>query len=183
MDSILSFIVSFLLQALAFLAVARFLLQATRADFYNPISQGIVKATDLYLRPLRIIVPSYRNLDLAAFLGAILAFFIMHAALATLGEYPTDITIMLSDSILRVLLLHLFIFKWSILITIIASWLVQGSYHPGLALLSQITEPIMGPARRLLPPLGSIDFSPILVFLILGVIERLLPQFFRTFLG
>ncbi len=139
MDSVLSFIISFLLQAAAFLAVLRFLLQASKADFYNPISQGIVKITDPFLKPFRLVIPGYRNLDLASFLAAIVAFFLMHGALATLGQYPADITMMISDSILRVLLLYLFIFKWAILITIIASWLVQGSYHPGLALLNQIT--------------------------------------------
>lgn len=57
MNSALQFVVGFLLELVCFLFMARFLLQACGADFYNPISQGIVKATDPFLRPLRSILP------------------------------------------------------------------------------------------------------------------------------
>ncbi len=182
MNDVLNYVVSFVLQVMAFLFVVRFLLQACRVDFYNPISQGIVKATDIFLRPLRLVIPGYKNLDLAAFIAAIVVNLIMLAALAALASQTLGIALMLGDSVLRVILLTLFIIKWSILIAIIASWIAPGNHHPALALLNQLTEPVLAPARRLLPPLGGLDLSPILVFLILGVIERLLPQMFRSLL-
>ena len=73
MTDVLFYITTFLLQTVTVLFIARFLLQACRADFYNPISQGIVKVTDPVLKPMRMVLPGYRNLDFASFLAAVLA--------------------------------------------------------------------------------------------------------------
>lgn len=181
MNDALTYVISFVLQIVVFLFVARFLLQACRVDFYNPLSQGLVKATDPVLRPLRMILPGYRNLDFAAFFAAVLVQVILIASLAALhGGYVGGWGTVLAAAILEVIMLCLRIFWWSILIVIIAGWIAPGNYHPALALLQQITEPLLAPARRLLPPLGGLDFSPILVFLVLGLVERMLPQIFMS---
>lgn len=181
MNDALNFAVSFILEVVTFIFVARFLLQACRVDFYNPISQGIVKATDPVLKPARMVLPGYRNLDFAAFVAAVLVQILLIMSLAALqGGYVGHAGMMIAEAVLRVILLCIQIFWWSILIVIIAGWIAPGSYHPALALLSQITEPLLAPARRLLPSLGGLDFSPILVILLLGVIERILPQLFLS---
>ena len=101
----------------------------------------------------------------------------MILALGAIADRPTGTAVQIATSgVLQMILLGLFIIKWSILIVIIASFLAPGNYHPALALLQQLTEPVLAPARKLLPPMGGLDFSPILVFLILGVIERVLLQ-------
>jgi YggT family protein len=177
MNDVLFYVVSFLLQFVAFLFVARFLLQACRVDFYNPISQGIVKATDLVLKPIRLVLPGYRNIDFAALLAALAANVLMiTAAGAIAGQYIGSVLQVLAAGVLAVIGLCLFIIKWSILIVIIASFLAQGSHHPALAMLQQLTEPVLAPARRLLPPMGGLDFSPILVFLLIGVIEQVIAR-------
>ncbi|NIP14311.1 MAG: YggT family protein [Pseudomonadales bacterium] len=177
MAEVLYYVTSFILQVVAFLFVVRFLLQACRADFYNPISQGIVKATDVVLKPVRMVLPGYRNLDFAALLAALIVEVVMIVALGAISGRATGTALqILSSGVLQMVLLGLFIIKWSILIVIIASFLAPGNYHPALALLQQLTEPVLAPARKLLPPMGGLDFSPILVFLILGVIERILLQ-------
>jgi YggT family protein len=79
-------------------------------------------------------------------------------------------------ALLQVAMLVIKIFWWAILIGIIAGWVAPGNYHPALLLVHQVTEPLLAPARRLLPPMGGLDFSPIIVFLILGLLERMLPQ-------
>ena len=177
MAEVLYYATSFILQVIAFLFVVRFLLQACRADFYNPISQGIVKATDVVLKPVRMVLPGYRNLDFAALLAALIVEVVMILALGAIADRPTGTAVQIATSgVLQMILLGLFIIKWSILIVIIASFLAPGNYHPALALLQQLTEPVLAPARKLLPSMGGLDFSPILVFLILGVIERVLLQ-------
>ena len=177
MPEVLYYVTSLVLQVVAFLFVVRFLLQACRADFYNPISQGIVKATDVVLKPVRMVLPGYRNLDFAALLAALVVEVAMIVALGAIAGRQTGTALqILTSGVLQTVLLGLFIIKWSILIVIIASFLAPGNYHPALALLNQLTEPVLAPARKLLPPLGGLDFSPILVFLILGVIERILLQ-------
>lgn len=181
MNDALNYVISFVLQIVSFLFVARFLLQACRVDFYNPVSQGIVKVTDPILRPLRVVLPGYRNLDFAAFLAAILSEIILIMSLTALqGGYAGGVGIILASGLLQVLMLCIRIFWWSILIVIIAGWIAPGNYHPALLLLHQITEPLLAPARRLLPAMGGLDLSPILAFLILGVVERVLPQIFMS---
>lgn len=179
MSSALDFAVRFILEVVTFVFVARFLLQACRVDFYNPISQGLVKATDPVLRPVRMVVPGYRNLDFAAFLAAVAVQILLIMALYALaGAYVGSVGYIIVSGLVQVVLLCLSIFWWSILIVIIAGWVAPGSYHPALALLQQITEPLLAPARSLLPPMGGLDFSPIVVFLILGILQRLLAQQF-----
>ncbi|MFP6817208.1 MAG: YggT family protein [Pseudomonadales bacterium] len=177
MNDVLFYVVSFLLQFAAFLFVARFLLQVCRVDFYNPISQGIVKATDLVLKPVRMVLPGYGNIDFAALIAALAAnVLLIVAASAITDQYVGSVIQILTAGVLAVIGLALFIIKWSILIVIIAGFLAQGSYHPVLGMLQQLTEPVLAPARKLLPPMGGLDFSPILIFLLIGVIEQLLGR-------
>jgi YggT family protein len=177
MNEALLFAIQFIFSILSFLFVARFLLQACRVDFYNPISQGFIRITDPLLKPLRVVIPGFRNLDIAAFIAAmtmeILLWVILHSLTS---QYPGNFLQILMLGFIQVLLLIIRIFWWSILIVIIASFIAPGSYHPALGLMQQITEPLLAPARKLIPPMGGLDFSPILVFLLLGVVERILPQ-------
>ncbi|HEY5646039.1 MAG TPA: YggT family protein [Pseudomonadales bacterium] len=179
MTDVLFYITTFLLQTVTVLFIARFLLQACRADFYNPISQGIVKVTDPVLKPMRMVLPGYRNLDFASFLAAVLAQILFVYAIAAIsGRFPGTIIQVVVNSGISVVLFIVKAFWWAILIMIIASFIAPGSYHPALTLLQQLTEPLLAPARKLIPPLGGLDFSPILVFLLIGVIERVLPQLY-----
>jgi YggT family protein len=179
MNSALDFAVRFILEVATFIFIARFLLQACRVDFYNPISQGLVKATDPVLRPVRMVLPGYRNLDFSAFLAAVVVQIVLIMSLYALaGAYAGSVGYIVLSGIVQVVLLCLSIFWWAILIVIIAGWIAPGSSHPALALLQQITEPLLAPARNLLPPMGGLDFSPIVVFLLLGIVQRILAQQF-----
>ncbi len=181
MNSVFQFIIHFLMEIACFLFMARFLLQACRVDFYNPISQGIVKATDPVLRPLRSVLPGLRNLDMASFAAAwITAVLMIYALALTEGRYPGSVVALTAGGLLHVLTRMLDIFWWCIIIVIIASFIAPGNYHPALGLLQQITEPLLRPARRLIPPLGGLDFSPIIVILALGVAQRILSEILRA---
>ena len=177
MNEALHFLVTFVLQAASFLFLGRFLLQACRVDFYNPISQGIVKITDPVLRPIRVVLPGFRNFDFAALAAALVAHVLLLMAVPALaGGYSGGIAMLLVEGLLQVVMSIIHIFWWAMMISILAGWIAPGNYHPALALLHQITEPLLAPARRLLPPMGGLDFSPIVVFLILGLLERMLPK-------
>lgn len=179
MNEVLVYVAYFLLQTITVLFIARFLLQVCRVDFYNPISQGIVKVTDPVLKPMRLALPGYRNLDFASFLAAVLAqVLLVYALSAIAGQFTGNALQVIVNSSITVVIFIVKAFWWSILITIISSFIAPGSHHPALALLQQITEPLLAPARKLLPAMGGLDFSPILVFLLIGVIERILPQLY-----
>jgi YggT family protein len=124
-------------------------------------------------------LPGYRNLDFASFLAAVLSQILLTFTLAAImQQFPGTVLQVIVNSCIEVLHFIVRGFWWGILIMIIASFVAPGSYHPALALLQQLTEPILAPARKLIPPMGGMDFSPILVFLIIGVVERVLPQLY-----
>ncbi len=180
MSTTVAFITRFALEIFCLLFMARFWLQACRADFYNPISQFIDRITAPVVRTLGLIIPPYKNLNLAAFAAAWASAGLMHLlpGLADAGAIQ-----LISGSLLHVLMRFLSLFSWAIIIVIIASFLAPARVHPALALLQQVTEPLLAPARRLIPPLGGLDFSPILVILAIGVLRQLLPQLFRGLFG
>lgn len=153
--------------------VLRFLLQLVRADFYNPISQFLVKATNPPLIPLRKVIPGWGGVDVASL---ILALLIQTAAIIIIfllnGVQPFSfIGTLVLWSILSIIGLLLKIFFWGFIIIIIASWVAPGSYNPALILLNQILEPVTKPIRKLMPDMGGIDISPIFVLLIIHILE------------
>ncbi|MCP4210513.1 MAG: YggT family protein [Halieaceae bacterium] len=150
----------------------RFLLQLTRADFYNPISQTLVKLTNPLVIPLRRILPGYGGIDLASLLVALILQMLMIAlliALQTGTMLPVLPLIMASLIGLAAYLVKIYFF--AILAMIILSWVAQGGNNPALRLLFQLTEPVMAPFRKLLPPMGGLDLSPIFVFILINIIQ------------
>jgi YggT family protein len=158
----------------------RFVLQLARADFYNPISQFIVKATNPLVMPFRKIIPGVGGVDLASLVLAFAFQFLMIAIklLVLAGGLP-NIGSVLAISVVLVLGALLKLYFWSLLIMIVASWIAPGSSHPILLLINQICEPIMQPFRRIMPNMGGLDLSPILVFLSLQVLSIVLSEVAR----
>ncbi len=150
----------------------RFLLQLVRADFYNPISQFLVKITNPLVVPLRKVIPGYAGIDVASLLLAILLQLLAIVALLLInGLGLPNVGLLLLWSVLGVLGLVVEIYFFAVLAMIILSWVAPGSNHPAIYLLYQITEPVMAPLRKALPPMGGLDFSPILLFILINVIQ------------
>ncbi len=153
----------------------RFLLQLVRADFYNPISQLLVKITNPLVVPLRKLVPGFAGMDMASLLLALALQLAGIVVLLTMhGLALPGIVLLLLWSVLGVIGLLVNIYFFALLAMIILSWVAPGSRHPAIYLLHQITEPVMAPVRKLLPPMGGLDFSPILVFILINVIQIVL---------
>tara|TARA_R110001592_G_scaffold1911_1_gene11825 strand:- start:6046 stop:6609 length:564 start_codon:yes stop_codon:yes gene_type:complete len=157
------------------LILLRFILQISRADFYNPISQFIVKATNPLLIPLRRIIPSIGGIDTASIVLAILfqALVVSLKILVLSGGVANPIFLS-ALSLIMVLDVLLKIYFWALIIMIVASWVAPGSGNPALVLINQMVEPLMQPFRKLLPSMGGLDLSPILVFLVIQVLEVVL---------
>ncbi|MEX6501912.1 YggT family protein [Pseudomonas zhanjiangensis] len=155
-------------------ALLRFILQLVRADFYNPLSQFIVRATQPLLRPLRRIIPSFAGLDLASLVLAILVqLLLMALTLMLMGFGVGNPVQLLVWSVIGVTALFLKVFFFALIISVILSWVAQGSHNPAVELINQICEPLLLPIRRILPSMGGLDFSPIVAFLILNLIDML----------
>ncbi|MEM1189167.1 MAG: YggT family protein [Pseudomonadota bacterium] len=150
----------------------RFVLQLVLADFYNPISQFLVRATNPLVLPLRRILPARGRIDAASLLLAILIQFIgIIVVLAIFGSSLPSASLLLAWSVVGVAALLVKIYFFSLIGTIILSWIAPGTSNPAAYLMYQISEPVIAPFRRLLPAMGGIDFSPILVLIIFRVVD------------
>ncbi len=155
------------------IVMLRFLLQWARADFYNPVSQFIVKATQPPLKPLRKVIPGIGGLDMAALIFMLVLKFVeLWLVTGLLGMSPQIGGLaLLSIAELLGLLINVFIF--SILIQVIISWVNPGMHNPVMALLHSLTEPLLAPARRVIPPISGLDLSPIVVIVCLQLASML----------
>ncbi|HHH13119.1 MAG TPA: YggT family protein [Thiolapillus brandeum] len=152
----------------------RFLLQLVRADFYNPISQFVVKITSPLLLPLRRVVPAVRGLDTASL---VLAWGLKTLELVLVLWFTAgslSLLLPLLMAIPELVELTINIFFWAILIQAILSWVNPGVYNPASALLYSLTLPLLRPAQRIIPPIGGIDLSPMAVMLGLIVLKMLI---------
>ncbi len=158
-----------------FVVMLRFLFQVVRADFYNPLSQFVVKATNPLLIPIRRLVPGVFGIDLAALLlGLLVQYATIQLTAFVFGVGVLNPLHVIAWGAVGMLALVANIFWGSLIIMVVASWLAPQSYNPGLLLVRQLIEPICAPFRRLIPPMGGLDLSIIFVFLALKVVDILL---------
>lgn len=167
----------------------RFVLQLVRADFYNPLSQFTVRATQPLLKPLRRIIPSLFGLDMSSLVLAIIVQMILMALTLLLAYGTIDVFAagtagallhLLIWAIIGVTGLFLNIFFYALIISVILSWVAPGSHNPGAEMVNQITEPALAPLRRILPSLGGLDISPILAFMVLKLLDMLVIKNLAT---
>lgn len=153
----------------------RFLLQAVRADFYNPVSQAIVKITSPTLAPFRRVIPGFRGFDFASLVLALALNSIATALIILLAGFKLPgISIIVSWSFVGLISFVLDIYFYALIISIIASFIAPFSGNPLLLVVYQILEPLYSRVRRIIPPMGGLDLSPIFIFLGINIIEILL---------
>jgi YggT family protein len=177
-DSYLTDPIVFLVQTLfglyAMVVLLRFLLQWARADFYNPVSQFVVKVTTPALRPFRQLIPGFAGMDLAALFVAWLVKSLELAIVALLVLPGVNPLRALGWAFPELVSLAINIFIGAVLIRVVLSWLNPDPYHPLAGLLDRLTSPIMEPAQRLVPPVGGLDLSPVLVMVGLVLLKYVL---------
>lgn len=150
------------------LVALRFLLQCVRADFYNPISQFLVTFTNPPLRFLRRFIPGFAGIDWPSLLLmlALQSLELVITGLLGAGQIPA-LPGLLVLSIAALLKLFIYIFFFAIFIQIIISWVNPGAYNSATVILSRLTDPLLRPARRLIPPISGLDLSPMVVIVAL----------------
>jgi len=172
MNEIFGYLAQTVLSLYLLAMLLRFLLQLVRADFYNPICQFLVKITNPVVVPARRVVPGIGGIDMASLLLALLLQLAGIVALLLInGLGLPNILLLLVWSALGVVGLLVNIYFFALLAMIILSWIAPGSNQPAVYLLHQITEPVMAPFRKVLPAMGGMDFSPILLFIVINIIQ------------
>ena len=154
----------------------RFLFQLTGADFYNPISQTVVKLSNPPLVRLRRVVPSLPGIDTAAVVLLLILEMCRIAGINLLSGHSPAIVGLVLVSVGELLKLAIYIIIFSIFIRAMLSWFSSAGYTPVLRLMHTFTEPVLKSFRRLLPVTGGLDFSPIAVFIVLMVVLKIVVQ-------
>ncbi len=151
----------------------RLLFQIVRADFYNPLCQAIVTVTNPVLRPLRRYIPALFSIDTSSVL-LILALQLLNTYLVALmvGITP-KLGGLLVVTIAEVANKTVWIFMGAVIVQIVLSWVAPGGYNPVIGVIKALSEPLLRPARRLLPPLGGLDFSAMVVVIGLNLLLML----------
>ncbi len=154
--------------------VLRFMLQLVRADFYNPISQFLVKATNPPLKVMRRIIPGLGGIDLASLVLAWLLKSVEILLVILVSGSAVSLLAPLIWAIPELLDLVINIFFFTIIIQAILSWFNPGGYNPAVGLLYSLNAPVLRPAQRLLPPMSGFDLSPMVVLIGLMLLKMLL---------
>jgi len=174
MDAI-KYIVDTLLWLLTLAFVLRLLFQWVRANFRDPLADAVVRVTNWLILPLRRILPPLGKVDTATVIAVIaIAAARTGAARALSGfgfgdpwGFTTTTVISVVDLVLRIYLFAL-LFYW------FTGFVSPGGYAPGVPLLSQLCEPVLRPVRKIIPPIGQIDFSVLWVSIAIGALLILL---------
>ena len=172
----LTFLVQVVFGIYILILMLRVLLQVLRADYFNPLSQFVVRLTEPVLSPLRRIIPRAGRIEggaLIVMFGAqMIEFWLVYRAK---GIEPS-LAGLAVVSAAELLDLCTTVFFWAILIRVILSWVNPGIRHPATAIVYSLTEPVLEPARRALPAMGGFDLSPILVLIGLQLVNLLLIE-------
>ena len=185
LTSPLMLIINTLFDLYVLLVMLRFIFQLLRADFYNPVSQFVVRATTPPLKPLRKIIPGMAGQDMAALVLCLLILLLKYTIIRSMGAGVIDIANVLAPlgsasiggliviALADMLATFINVFLFAIIIQVILSWVNPGAYNPVIGLVNSISRPALRPVQRFIPPLGGLDLSPLFATLGLMVIKML----------
>ncbi len=175
--AILNDFIDLLIRIMMWVVLLRFWLQWAFADFYNPLSQSIVKISNPVCRPFRKLFPSHKRYDWGS-LGALFSLAILRWVLyfMIVGFQFAQLNIILERSLFMVLNVVMMALFFMLIIRAIASWISSSAYNPVMEVVTQLTEPLLAPIRRVIPPAAGLDFSPMVLLLIIWLIMRILAQ-------
>ena len=152
----------------------RLLLQWVRADFYNPLSQFLVKITNPVLIPARRIIPSVGKLDTASVVIMLLLELAQLAIISLLGQADFGMQFLFLFALKKLLFTLLMTYFVLIIARVVVSWIANQSRHPLIPLIYQLTEPVLRPFSRVIPPMGGVDLSPLFALITLRFLLLLL---------
>jgi YggT family protein len=168
----------FVLDALLTLVVVAFLLRVVmplvRADFRNPLGQAVLRFTDPVVRPLRRVLGPVGRVDLASIVALLLVQFTGVALLRLVAGGGFDPVAALIAGLMELAQTVLRFYSVAVLAYAVLSWIAPGSYSPATRLLAALCEPLLGPVRRIVPPVAGLDLAPLFVLIGLQALQLLL---------
>jgi YggT family protein len=172
--SAFSYLVGTLIDLYIAAVLLRLLLQWVRADFYNPLCQFLVKVTNPVLVPLRRVIPSIKRLDTAS-LVLMLALEIGGVwIISQIGSVSMNVQEMVVFGVIKLLMTLLMTYFFLIIVSVILSWVGRNMQHPVTPLVYQLTEPVLKPFRKIIPPIAGIDLSALFALITIRFLMLLL---------
>jgi YggT family protein len=171
------YIVDMLLWLLLLAFVLRFIFQLVRADFRDPMADAIVRVTNWLILPLRRLFPPLGKLDTATLVAVLLIaslYSVIMMLLSGLALDSGDLPVLLRIIVVTLLGMVLRIYLFALLLYWLTSYIAPGGRAAGVRLLAQVCEPVLKPVRRMIPPIGQIDFSVLWVSIFIGALLVLL---------
>lgn len=161
--SAIIFIVDALLGLALFVFIARLLLQFARADFRNPVCQGIVKATNPLILPLRRVLPPLGKVDTASVVAVALVALVKVGAQYWLADLPVSPPVLawVHALVIEIARMLLTIYFYAIVLYALLGMIAPGGYSPLQSLLTSLCEPVLRPIRRVIPGISGLDLSPL----------------------
>ena len=171
----LTFVLETLFGLFVLAALVRFWMQAFRAPARNPIAQFSMALTDFAVKPLRRVIPGLLRMDWASLVVALLLEFVLQVLefMLIAGMMPTGgaLSALLFLAFVRLVRLSIYIFIVVIIAQAVMSWV--SPYHPAAPFFNALSDPLLKPVRRFIPPIGGVDISPVFVLIILQLILML----------
>lgn len=167
----IAFIVNAIANLYLLVLLLRFWLPFLRADFRNPVAQAILKLTSPLIVPMRRIMPSFGKLDTATVLVAFVVQYLTILLVLLIYTQAAGFAPIAITAIVNLVFLSLRLFAFAIVIRVILSWISPGGYNPATAIIATLTDPVLKPFQRLIPPLGGLDISPIFAMIILFAVS------------
>jgi YggT family protein len=167
MKPALIFLVTTFSMLYLFVMLLRFWMPFLRADFRNPISQGVLRLTSPLVVPLRRVLPAIGKLDTATVvvlfaIQVLTIYIVLYIAGARAPFAPIAL-----QAVVELLLMSLNLFKFAIFIFVILSWVAPATYNPVTAFIGMIVEPVLSPFRRVIKPIGMLDLSALIALIAL----------------
>lgn len=173
----LVFVVNAVAQLYLFVLLLRILLPWLGADYRNPITQAILKITSPVVVPLRRIIPPVGRVDTATLLVAFIIQYLLILLILLIFGRTADIGTIALTAVVDLVLLLLRLFVFAIIIRVILSWISPGGYNPALAIIHALTDRVLLPFRRIIPPLGGLDLSPLVAIILITAVTIVVAGF------
>ncbi len=172
------FLISSIISLYVFAVLLRLLLGFARADFHNPLSQFVVKATNPVLAPMRRLIPAIGKIDSSAVLLAYGLTLLKNIFISLIGYGAMNLPQLLFSSLGDLLIGIIWLYIIFLFIGIIFSWIGNAAVNPIYSLINSLTNPILRPIRRIVPPVGMMDFSSLIAILLMNVLLIIATRIF-----
>lgn len=163
--SAFAFLIETLIRLLVLAMLLRLLLEAARADYFNPLVQLLVKVTDPVIRPLSLVLPRSSHFNWAGLLALFVVQYVGLLILVLIAGRSPDLLGLAVVAVRQLLRLLLMTYMIAIILSVILSWLGQGFRHSVVPLIYRLSEPVLAPIRRQLPSMGGLDLSPLVAII------------------